>query len=141
MSSGTPESARPRANADADGTDGMDGIVRGVWAGGMPLALALIVVGLAAGGAALARALIGPAGADGFLAWQGATIAIWGAGLVLAAIVYGVSVARALRWAARWRGAGLARQAEAVYWSLLVIALLLLTPVIVALALPQHPAP
>ena len=138
MSSGTSESARPQANAAADG---MDGTGRGVWAGGMPLALALIVVGLAAGGAALVRALIGPTGADGFLAWQGATIAIWGAGLLLAAIVYGVAVARALRRAARWQRAGLARRARAVHWSLLVVALLLLAPVILALALPQHPAP
>lgn len=127
--------------AGSYGDAGADGIGRGVWVGGIPLALALIMAGLAAGGAALIRALIGPAGADGFLAWQGATTAIWCGGLLLAAIVYGVAAALALRRAATWRRAGLTRRAAAVHWSLLVVALLLLAPVILALALPQYPAP
>lgn len=135
------ESRAPDTDGLADSDGNGQAIGRGVWAGVFPLLLALIVLGLAAGGAALARALVGPTGASGFLAWQGITIIVWGGGLLMAAIVYAVGVTRALRHATGWQSAGRLRQATAVYWTLLVTALLLLTPVVLALALPQHPAP
>lgn len=118
-----------------------DGAARGVVAGVVPLLLALVIVALGMAGAALARAAISPAGADGFLAWQGVALAAWGAALALAALAFGLAAVRALRHAAQWRSAGLVTRGAAATWTLLVAALVLLIPVIVALALPQHPAP
>lgn len=135
------ESRAPYADGLADSDGNGQAIGRGVWTGVFPLLLALIVLGLAAGGAALARALVGPTGASGFLAWQSIAIMVWGGGLLLAALVYAVGVTSALRHAIGWQSAGRPRQAMAVHWTLLVTALLLLTPVVLALALPQHPAP
>ncbi len=110
----------------------------GVWTGITPLIWLVGIVGLAIAGDGLARALATP---TGFFIWRRIVESTFAVGLVIAAIVYGVATFRALRLAAAWRRAGLARQAAGAYWTLFAAALMVLAPVILALALPQHPAP
>ncbi len=121
------------ARADANGALG-----RGVWAGAAPLILLIVVVALTLVGDALARTLAFPVG---FLTWRWIVAGVLVGGLIVAAVVYIVATSRALRRASLWQRAGLAGQAAAVYWTLLVAALVVLLPVIIALAAPQHPAP
>jgi hypothetical protein len=109
----------------------------GIWAGALPLLLALVVFFLAEGITIVARIALLSAG---FLFWRGITDGTIAVGLVVAAIVYVVFAVRALRQATAWQRGGAPQQAAATYWTLLIAALVLLIPVIVALALPQHPA-
>ena len=111
---------------------------RAIWLGARPLVWTLIIVGGAIGVVALISNLVYPLG---FLTWRWITLAIWAAGFVVGAVVYIAATRRALQVASVWQRAGRLRQATAIHWTLLVAALLLLTPLIVALALPQHPAP
>lgn len=115
-----------------------DDLWGGVWAGAAPLLLALVVGALTAGLTALARVVATPLG---FLAWQPIVIVIWVVGLLLTAAVYAVGMTWAWRRARGWQAAGLTRRAAGAWWAMGVVALLTLLPVIVALALPQHPAP
>lgn len=108
-----------------------------IWAGALPIVLALTVFFLDEGITMVARVALLPAG---FLIWKGATESIIAAGLIIAAMVYIVFVIRALRLASAWQQSGATQQATATYWTLLIAALILLAPVIVALALPQHAA-
>ncbi|HEX9037469.1 MAG TPA: hypothetical protein VF808_10815 [Ktedonobacterales bacterium] len=126
-----------RADHSANMRDG--GMVRrGMWAGATPLLLAVAILVIAIGSDALARAL---AFSAGFFVWRRIVEVMFLIGLFVAAIVYGFAAARALRLAARWRDAGLTRQAASVYWTLLLAAALVVAPVVFALLAPQHPAP
>lgn len=109
-----------------------------VWTGLAPGALVALTLAISAAVTALARLLAFPLG---FLIWQWIMVAIWSVGLLVAAIVYIVSVRRALRNVAAWRQAGLGRPSTLAYVALVISALLMLLPVILAMTLPQHPAP
>jgi len=111
-------------------------IARGVLAGAIPLFALIVVILLAIVVAALARALAAPAG---FFIWRRIAEGAIMLGLVVAAMVYGVATVRALRQAAAWQRAGLTRQSAGVYWTLFVVAVVTLAPLILALTLPQHP--
>lgn len=113
------------------------GVGRALWAGLAPGVLAVLVLAIAIALAALARILGFPLG---FLTWRWLTLGIWGAGILIAAIVYSVAARRALRRRAEWRDAELTEPTTAVTVGLVISALLLLLPVILAVALPQHPA-
>ncbi|HEY7975074.1 MAG TPA: hypothetical protein VID72_07010 [Ktedonobacterales bacterium] len=126
-------------SSDLSQAAGDDRVSRGVWAGAVPVLLLIVIVALGVFGAAMARALASPS--YGFLTWQWFALGAWGGGLVIGALVYLIATRRALRRASEWQQAGLARQALGVYWTLLASALLVLAPTIIALALPQHPAP
>lgn len=115
-----------------------DSLGRAIWLGARPLVWTLMVIGGAIGVVALIPNLVYPLG---FLTWRWITLAIWAAGWVIGAVVYIAATRRALQVARAWQSAGNLRQATATHWTLLIAALLLLTPVILALALPQHPAP
>jgi hypothetical protein len=110
----------------------------GVWGGAAPLLLTLVVGALMVGLTTLARIVATPLG---FLAWEPIVIVIWVVGLLITTAVYAIGMMRAWRRARGWQAAGLARRATGAWWALGVVALLTLLPVIVALALPQHPAP
>ena len=127
-------------SASDPGDSGQSGgdVWRGILTGLLPLLLLIVVVSLAAAGAALARTLATP---SGFLTWEWYELGVWGGGALLAIVLYIVATARALRLSASWRRAGLVRRATSAYWTLGVAAVVVLTPVILALALPQHPAP
>ena len=128
----TPSQSASRASVDAAGD-----LWRCVVAGLVPLLLLGIVVALDVAITALARVLTIPLG---FLAWRWVVAGIWVGGLIIAAAVYSIATVRALRQAASWKDFGFVRQTAGVYWTLGVAALIVLLPVILAVALPQHPA-
>lgn len=105
----------------------------------------LILLGLLAGivaitllVTALARQLV--AGSGFFMQQQTALIALI-VGLVLAIVVYAVASWRVLRRVKIWQRDGTATQANAALWALTATTLIIVLPVLLALILPQHPAP
>ncbi|HEV2238512.1 MAG TPA: hypothetical protein VGR57_17775 [Ktedonobacterales bacterium] len=118
-------------------SDTQGSALRGVLTGLMPL-LSVLVFGLAL---LLTAGVRGATASQGFFAQQKYAVIVLAAGLVLAGITYAVFCARALRRARDWLVDGSDRAALATYWSLGVTALLVLLPVLLAIALPQHPAP
>lgn len=112
-------------------------VPRGVLTGLMPL-LSLVIFGLAlllTAGVRIATA------SQGFFAQQRYAVIVLSIGLALAAIAYAVLCRLALRRARAWLLDGSGRAAVAAYWALGVTALVVLLPVLLALLLPQHPAP
>lgn len=109
----------------------------GVLTGLMPL-LSLVVFGLALLLTAGVRIWVQ---SQGFFVQQRDAVLVLAPGLIIATIVYAVLSARALRRARGWLLEGSERVAAAAYWSLGATALIVLLPVLLALALPQHPAP
>jgi hypothetical protein len=112
-------------------------ITRGALTGLMPL-LSLVVFGLAlllTAGVRIATA------SQGFFAQQHYAVIVLATGLALSAIAYAMLCRLALRRARGWLLDGSGRAATAAYWALGVSALVVLLPVLLALLLPQHPAP
>lgn len=112
--------------------------VRGALIGLGPLGLLAGFVALAVVLTALARALVADAG---FFAQQQAALSTLIAGLVLAILIFAIAVWRVLRRVAAWQQAGAAVQASAALWVLGATALVIVIPILLALLLPQHPAP
>ena len=111
---------------------------RGVLYGVIPLAVLAVITAMALALAALVRQLIG---APAFLAQQQAVLLILGCGLVLAIVAFTLAVIFTLRRVATWQRDGPVERARAALWTLSVSALVILLPVLLALVLPQHPAP
>jgi hypothetical protein len=111
---------------------------RGLLVGLTPLVRLVIIAGVALLLTALARALTASVG---FFTQQQVTVLVLGAGLLLAAVMYGAGCVRALRQVGTWQRAGDASPAAVALWSLGATALLVLLPVLLAWLLPQHPAP
>ncbi len=112
-------------------------IAQGVLTGLMPL-LSLALFGLAlllTAGVRIATA------EQGFFAQQRYAVIVLGIGLALATIAYGLLCRAALRRARAWLVEGSGRAATAAYWALGATALVVLLPVLLAVLLPQHPAP
>ena len=111
---------------------------RGIWIGLIPLGLLVATIGLSIGFAILARLVSVPAG---FLVWRWIVEGIWVGGLVIAAVVFLYATFRVLRVANRWQRVRLQSQASGVFWALGISALLILLPLLIAVMLPQQPAP
>lgn len=111
---------------------------RGVLVGLIPLAALAITLALAVGLTALARVLWTP---SGFLIWHWIVTSVWVGGLVIAALAFAYAAYRVLRRVTAWRRDGLASQVAGAYWALGFTALAVLLPVLIAIILPQHPAP
>ena len=112
--------------------------VRGALIGLGPLGLLAGFVALAVVLTALARALAADAG---FFAQQQAALSTLIAGLVLAILIFAIAAWRVLRRVAAWQQTGAAVQASAALWVLGATALVIVIPILLALLLPQHPAP
>lgn len=128
-----PATSQPTAGARPDG-----GLWLGARTGLAPLGLLAVAVALTVALTALARIL---SFSLGFLVWQWIVVGVWIAGLVISAGVYAYAAYRALRRATAWQRAGLSAPASAAYWTLAITALIVLLPTLIALALPQTPAP
>ena len=111
---------------------------RGVLLGLIPLGLLAGIVAITLIVTALVRQLV--AGSGFFVQQQTALIALI-VGLVLAIVVYAVASWRVLRRVKIWQRDGTTRQANAALWALTATALIIVLPVLLALILPQHPAP
>ncbi len=114
------------------------GWLRGVLVGLIPLGLFAGTLALTLAGAALVRLLFaGP----GFFAQQQAAVIVLIAGLMLAIAVFGLAIWRVLRRVAVWKQGEATTRASAALWTLSATALAIVVPVLLALLLPQHPAP
>jgi len=111
---------------------------RGVLVGLIPLGLLAGIVVITLLVTALIRQLV--AGSGFFVQQQSALIALI-AGLVLAIVVFAVACWRVLRGVKIWQRDGTTRQANAALWALTATALIIVLPVLLAIILPQHPAP
>ena len=112
--------------------------LRGALLGLVPLVLLVLIIAIALALAALARQLFA---ASGFFAQQQAAIIILVAGFVLALVVYVIAIVLTTRRIASWQQNGIAARARAALWSLGITALIVILPFLVAILLPQHPAP
>jgi hypothetical protein len=115
-----------------------DSAWRGVLTGLVPLGLLAVFVALAIGLTALARQMTLSAG---FFTEREAVIATLVVGLLVAAVVYGVACFRMLRRVGVWLRDGYPAMATGALWALGITALVVALPVILAIVVPQHPAP
>jgi uncharacterized membrane protein YidH (DUF202 family) len=111
---------------------------RGVFVGLIPLGLLAGMVAITLLVTALARQLA--AGSGFFVQQQTALIALI-VGLALAIVVFALACWRVMRHVKSWQQDGTTTQANAALWALTATALILVLPVLLALLLPQHPAP
>jgi uncharacterized membrane protein YidH (DUF202 family) len=112
--------------------------LRGALIGLIPLGLLAGIVALGVIATTLVRQLV--AGSGFFVQQQAALITLI-AGLILAIAIYAVALWRILRRVAAWQQDGKKAQASATLWALGATALIVVLPVLLALLLPQHPAP
>jgi hypothetical protein len=115
-----------------------DSVLRGIISGLIPLGLVLLVVAITLLLTALARQLFG---SSGFFAQQQVSIIVLIVGLVVALVVYIIAVVRTLRSVTTWQRGGAVAQARAALLALGCTALVVLLPVVLAIVLPQSPAP
>jgi hypothetical protein len=104
----------------------------------LPLGVLAVLVAAAVGLTAGVRALTS---GQGFSNEQLATVLTLGIGLALGFLGYTIAIVRIWRCMTAWRLAGAGRQATGALWGLAITALLVLLPVVLALVIPQHPAP
>jgi uncharacterized membrane protein len=112
--------------------------LRGVLLGLVPLGLLMLIIAIVLALAALARQLFS---ASGFFAQQQAAVIILIAGFVLALVVCVIAIVLTTRHIASWQQNGIAARARTALWSLGITALIVILPLLVAVLLPQHPAP
>lgn len=112
--------------------------LRGALVGLISLVLLAAFVVLALALAAFARQMTATAG---FFAQQQAALIVLIAGLALAFVVYVVAIVLIFRRIAAWQQNGIAARARSALWVLGVTALIAILPLILAIVLPQHPAP
>jgi MFS family permease len=113
-------------------------IALGAGIGLIPLGVLIAMGAITLGLAALARLIIGNAH---FFTQQTTSVIILLAGFGVGIGGYFAAIARVLNRVAGWHSAGETRRAAATLWALAVTALVVLVPVILAIVLPQHPAP
>jgi uncharacterized membrane protein YidH (DUF202 family) len=105
----------------------------------------LVPLGLLAGFVALALVLTALARqvvpATDFARQQQGVIATMIAGLIVAIAVFAMAIWYTLQRVATWQQVGQRVQARATLWTLAVTAVLVVMPVLIAVLLPQHPAP
>lgn len=111
---------------------------RGIFVGLIPLGLLVAIIVIALFVSALMRQLFA---GTGFFVQQRAELLVVIPGLILALVVYGVAIWLTLRHIASWQQAGAKAQANGALWMLGITALIVMLPVVLAVILPQHPAP
>jgi hypothetical protein len=129
-------SSSPKSSASARLTAGA--LRGGLATGLLPLAPLAGITILALALAAPARQLLA---GQGFFAQQQAAVIVITLGLAAAAASYTVLCVRALRRVREWQQTGEAAQAAQALWALGGTALVVLLPLLLAILLPQHPAP
>lgn len=125
--------ARQTPSSEVTGSAG-----RGVLIGLIPLGLLIVLVTVTVLLTALARLLLASAG---FFVQQQAAVTVLIGELILTIAVFAVAIWRVLRRVAFWQRDGMIAQANATLWTLGLTALVVIVPVLLALLLPQYPAP
>jgi hypothetical protein len=77
---------------------------------------------------------------EGFFAQQAADVFVVALGLLITALVFAVLAFRAFRVVREWQANGVTASATGALWALAITAGLMLVPIVLAFALPQHPA-
>lgn len=116
----------------------MNSALREALIGFVPLLLLVVIVVIALAVTVLVRQFFA---SSGFFAQQQAEVITLIVGLIIALVVYIVAIILTLRRVARWQTQGAARLSRVALWSLAITALIVLVPVLLALLLPQNPAP
>jgi NADH:ubiquinone oxidoreductase subunit 6 (subunit J) len=96
----------------------------------------MVVIALAV--TALVRQIFAP---SGFFVVQQAALITLITGLVIALVIYVVAIVLTLRRVAAWQQIGAKKSSNAALWSLAITAFIALLPVLLAIVLPQNPAP
>lgn len=123
----------------APSTGGSENTVgRGLLAGLMPLIRLVVLLALAVILPLIARLVLG---GQGFATQQEVAVIALVVMLLIAAIVYTISLVGVFRRMREWRESGKWASATAALWALVATALIVVLPVIVAVLWPQHPAP
>jgi hypothetical protein len=117
---------------------GRGSAARGFASGLLPLVPVAVIVVVALALAALARQLTA---GQGFYTEQWAAGIIIVLGLLGSAASYIVSSVRAMSRVRHWQETGQMSQATGALWGLVVVTLVILLPVLLAILIPQHPAP
>ncbi len=112
--------------------------LHGVLVGLIPLGLLAGTVLLSVIATAIARELTA---SGGFYVQQEASLITLIVGLVLAVVVFAIACWRVLHQVGLWQKAGAAVQAAASLWMLGFTALVVISPILIAFLLPQHPYP
>ena len=115
-----------------------ESVLRGIVAGFVPLMILLLVVVITVLLTALARQSVT---SSGFFMQQQVSVIVLVVGLFMALIAYSVAIVRAWRKVTSWQRNNLIYQARAALIALGITALIVLLPVILAVVLPQSPAP
>jgi hypothetical protein len=113
-------------------------IIRAAAEGVLPLVILVALLALFWEGSVIGRLFAAPYGIDALQRTQMLTV---GGGLVVALIVYLVSVTRTLQGVRERQKAGERMEATITLTLLAITALVTLFPLIIALTSPQHPAP
>lgn len=111
---------------------------RGLLIGFVPLALLVVMVVIALAVTALIRQFLDP---SGFFVVQQAALITLIAGLVIALVIFVVAIVLTLQRVAAWQQIGATKSSRAALWSLGITAFIVLLPVLLAIVLPQNPAP
>ncbi|SRR6266496_5316934 len=120
------------------GNSSRGALVLGAVVGLIPLGLLLLIGAVTVLLTALARQIVA---SSGFFAQQQASVIVLIVGLVVALVAYVIAIVRTLRWVKVWQRGGAGGQARATLLALRFSALVVLLPVVLAIVLPQHPAP
>lgn len=123
----------PQPSVEAKGS-----ALHGVLIGLIPLGLLAGVVLLAVIATAIARGLTA---SGGFYVQQEAVLITLIVGLVLAIVVFAIGCWGVLHQVGLWQKAGAAVQAASTLWTLGLTALVIISPILLAFLLPQHPFP
>ena len=113
-------------------------VLHGVCTGFIPLLLLSILVVATILLTAFVRQSVSSAG---FFAWERDALITLITGMVLSVIVYIIALLLVLRTTARWVQSRLTTRSTAALWTLALTAVIVLLPVIIAVLLPQSPAP
>lgn len=111
---------------------------RGALTGLVPLGLLAGLLAVSVGATALARQM---SFSSGFFFERQVVLIVLVAGLGVAVVVYAGTCVWVLRRVGAWQRAGDARRAAGALWALGITAVVVVAPVVVAVLLPQHPAP
>ena len=76
-----------------------------------------------------------------FFTQQRVSVIILATGLGLAVLAYAVAIVLIMRRIGVWQQGSAPAQARAALWTFICTALLVITPLLLAIVLPQHPAP
>ena|SRR5947209_6425917 len=79
--------------------------------------------------------------AAGFFVQQNIALTTAIVGFGAAIVVYIIAIVRTLKHVETWQQEGATKPARLALWSLGITALVVVLPVLVAIVLPQHPAP